>query len=189
MIDKTLYEGKWLALRVKNEPDHGIKGYEYVHNVPGNGRGVAVIPYRLTPRRMSGIMGHAIEFLVVHEIIPPWKLSHSMCALTGLVDKPTEPLAFAAARELFEESGYKVEPDSLISLGSSHVSKSSDTTLFLYAVDLTDTDPPVEPPKDGTGLESQLTSSWVIDPYTSLDPVLGLMHSRLVAKLRLKYVD
>ena len=176
MSDTTLHEGKWLALKVKNDPAKGISGYEYVHNVPGNGRGVAVLPFRWreTP---DGPNDEVLEFLTVNEIIPPWKTSLTMCSLTGLCDLATEAPVAAAAREVFEESGYKVEPKELISLGTCHVAKSSDTTLHLFTVNLTDK-VAVEAPKDGPGLEQQLTSTWVVDPYTSMDPVLSVMWAR-----------
>lgn len=187
MSDTVLHEGKWLSLRVKEDPDKGIKGYEYVHNVPGNGKGVAVLPFRWTDTP-DGPDDAVLEFLVVNEIIPAWKTSLTMCALTGLCDKASEAPAETAAREVYEESGYKVEASDLLSLRTCHVSKSSDTTLHTYTVDLTGKTPG-EAPKDGPGLEQQLTTTWVTDPYSSMDPVLSVMWARLTSRLEFQHMD
>lgn len=182
MSDTILYEGKWLRLCERNDPDHGIKGYEFVHNVPGDGQGVAILPYRL----LKFGSNLRIEFLVVNEIIPPWSHEPTMCSLTGLCDSPIETLPVTAARELKEEAGYTIDPSDLHQLGDFHISKSSDTKLTAYSVNLTHASDPPKPTGDGSHLESRLTTSWVKDPYLSPDPVLSAMWARIVTRLKLE---
>lgn len=176
MTDRVLHEGKWLSLRVKDDPDHGIQGYEYVHNVPGDGKGIAVLPFRWldTP---DGPDDERLEFLVVHEIIPPWSLDQSMCSLTGLCEKD-ESLIPTVQREIKEESGYTADLPQIFSLGTCHVSKSADTTLHLYAANLTNAGPPERAVGDGSKLEDRLTHSWTTAPYGSPDPVLSILWAR-----------
>ena len=90
-MDTTiLHAGKRLSVRAKNDPEHGIKDYEYVHTNPGNGRAIAILPFR------TNLVEGGLEYLVAHEVIPPWDVSTTMCALTGLCDQEDENGALVA---------------------------------------------------------------------------------------------
>ncbi len=137
-----------------------INGWEYTTRSQD---GVAILPYRL------GEAGY--QRLLRREIIPCWGEDPVLCAITGLREQGETPEG-TAVRELGEESGFVVVPHDLRRLGACKASKSSTTSLQLYAVDLTGKRPVKEPESgsvEWTFFASDLT----------LDPIVGLLETRL----------
>lgn len=172
-----LYDDKWLQLRsIKNE-DKRILGYTYSHEVRCDGNIVAILPYRIK----DGI----VEILFRFEATPCWEMDiNVMSSLTGGVD-PGDSIEKTVIKELKEESGYVINKNELIELGTSFGIKSSDTIYHLFAVDLTDRerDQELEVEND---LEEQSYCEWLpIDDalYECRDPFVAQMYTRLV-KLR-----
>ena len=118
--DPTVWKGKYLSIRKKDG------WYEYLHD--GNAMLVIVLGYRR-------LAVDQWQFLGRYETCPPHSDGLALCALTGGIEEGEEPIA-AAARELEEESGIKIEQDKFTSLGTARPSKASDSTAYFFAVSL-----------------------------------------------------
>lgn len=126
VTDRYLYKNPWLSLKEMNGP---TGPYVYSHEERSKGAIVVVLPFR---KNEDG----GYQLLVRHEYTPPWGMDALfMSSITGGVDEG-ESMAEAASRELKEETGYAIHAEELIPLGSCHGVKSSDTSYFLYAVDV-----------------------------------------------------
>jgi 8-oxo-dGTP pyrophosphatase MutT (NUDIX family) len=86
---------------------------------------VSILPFR--------IKGNRYEFLARLEVCPAHGPNLEWCSITGGVESD-KSLAANVQKELWEESGYQIELDDLISLGQVRPSKSADTTAYLFGV-------------------------------------------------------
>lgn len=115
---KTLWENEWIEIRE-------IDGfYTYMHQKKCDGKAVAVLGFS----KDGKVLGR-------FERVPCHGDGITLCSLTGMVD-PGEEFLDAAVRELEEESGISMPPESLISLGEVRPSKASDTVISLWAVEV-----------------------------------------------------
>lgn len=167
---ETLSENPWLSLKVIREPERGINGYVFSHETRCNGKIIAVLPFRLVDGRY--------EYLIKHEVTPAWSLEPEYSALTGGWEGG-DPVV-TAQLELAEESGYTVDIEQFISLGTSYASKSADTVYHLYTVDLSGA-AKGEVHGDGSRLEQEALSIWCDEGALLLvkDPQVALMLNRL----------
>jgi len=122
--DKVLYADEWLSLRQTGGR------YTYMHEEKSDGKAVAVLGFKTEEDGSYKILGRFEE-------VPPHHDGISLCALTGMVEKGDEPLE-TAVRELSEEAGIEADQDQFENFGTTRPSKASDTTMFLFAVDLSD---------------------------------------------------
>ena len=167
---ETLHANEWVSLRVTRLPDAGVMGYVYSHESRCQGQIVAILPYRVTQGGM--------EYLLKSEVTPCWGYGQVLSAITGGYEG--EDIEDDAVREMFEETGYEVKREELISLGESYASKSSDTVYTLYSVDLTGRTAAV-PVGDGSRLEAESAAVWVTtsDLADIPDPQVSVMYVRL----------
>lgn len=181
VIRTKLFSSGWLDLMIVSVPGRGI-AWEYVHQRKAiNGEGVAVMPWREGGWR-SGV--RQIQYLQRIETIPPWSLEPVSCAITGMRDKKGEEPLETAARELGEESGYWADPVLLRSIGTSRVSKASDTLIHMFTVNLTGVERGEQVQPEG---EAELGDArWV--SYESVigcdDPIAVTMAARIEKDLR-----
>ena len=159
--DKTLYSNEWLSIKQTDD------WYVYMHQEKSDGKGVAVLGYRQ--------IGEDVEFLGRFEQVPCHKDGAVLCSLTGMVERGDNPLE-TAVKELVEESGIEKSSEYFEELGTLRSSKASDTTFFLFAVDLSDTEDKEVYEGDGDGTKGEEGSycKWVSrqDVIQCKDPLL-----------------
>jgi 8-oxo-dGTP pyrophosphatase MutT (NUDIX family) len=143
-LDKVLFHNPYLAVIERD-------GYIFAREVRCNGVIVCLLPFRITPDYP--------EFLARLEICPAHGPELERCSITGGVESG-ESIQEAAFQELWEEAGYRVKVDDLISLGLMRPSKSADTVVHLFAVDVTGQSQS-PPPGDGTRFEATASVEWV----------------------------
>lgn len=169
---KTLYNNKWISLKEISFPEKGIGGYVFSHETRCDGNIVSILPYRLT--------GNGMEFLLRREITPCWHPTDFLISsITGGVD-PGNTIQHTVINELEEEAGYSVDKTGLISLGTCHGAKSSDTVYHLYSVDLTGFERH-EASGDGSALEENASCIWVKVIGDAVDPLVYTLHYRLTS--------
>ena len=123
---------EWVQLRKLKMPSLHINGYTYSHEIRCNGI-VAFLPFRESEQE------DRIEVLLRHEAVPCWEFDTPLhSAFTGGIDEGMTALD-TAVKELKEEAGYEVEPNSnrVINLGKSFGTKSCDTIYHLFAFNVT----------------------------------------------------
>ncbi|MEU1761173.1 NUDIX domain-containing protein [Micromonospora sp. NPDC005652] len=167
---ETLFDNEWLALRAVVDPERGISGYVYSHELRCQGRIVAVLPFADS--------AEGRRYLIRREVTPCWSLEPELSAITGGYEGGD--IADDAVRELAEEAGYAITRDELIPLGDSYASKSSDTVYTLYAVDVTSKEQGVAA-GDGSRLEAEGSTVWLDRTRVAqvLDPQVSTMVLRL----------
>jgi 8-oxo-dGTP pyrophosphatase MutT (NUDIX family) len=143
-LDKILFQNKYLAVIDRD-------GYIFSREVRCDGKIISVLPFR---NRANGM-----EFLARQEICPAHGPELELCSITGGVEAG-ESIQQAAKEELLEEAGYEVNLDELINLGVAQPSKSADTTVYLFAVDISEKTQMVAK-GDGTPLEASGSVQWV----------------------------
>jgi 8-oxo-dGTP pyrophosphatase MutT (NUDIX family) len=170
--ETVLFKNKWVSVIQKDF-------YIFARHDWCNSLGVALLPYRKTA---TGEM----EFLGRFEIFHAHGEEVELCAITGGYDKEGESFADCAARELKEEGGYIVSSDKLLSLGTSKPSKAADSTLHLFAVEITEDTPYETPLGDGTIAEEGSYAKWLSrsELLSSNDPNLLTILVRLEDSLR-----
>jgi ADP-ribose pyrophosphatase YjhB (NUDIX family) len=174
VTDKVLHQNEWLSLHRISDPEGGIGGYVYSHESRCNGLIVAALPYRF---RFS-TQPRCPEFLLRVEVTPCWGLEPIQSAVTGGSEAGETPQT-TMLRELREETGFEVPPDSLILLGQSRGTKSTDTLFVLFAADVTDLEQhPLQ--GDGSALEASATVAWTERPWESIDPLVSMMWAQLI---------
>lgn len=173
----VLAEDKWLSLRSMKVPELGITGYTYTHNPHCHGHAVAVLPF------INGGYDE-MQVLLREEIVPPWGLAPTRCAITGAWDHTGETYHATAARELYEEGGFSVEPEKLIPLGTCRGTKATDIVIHLYAADVTGMTALDTLPGDGSSLEQIASTYWcdVKEAGQSQDPLIGVMLMRYLSR-------
>lgn len=175
---ETLYKNKWIEVLEKTTDVNGK--YVYTHSGWNNGVGVALVPYKIENNEMK-ILGR-------YEICPAHSDEVELCSITGGWDNmETHSIVECAVGELKEEGGYLAKPTDLMSLGVVKASKSSDTDIYLFAVDITHAEA-CEAVSDGTLGEIGAYCDWIEAKQAMFckDPLLGTMMMRLVYELYLK---
>lgn len=155
-MDKTLFENRFLAVIERD-------GYTFSREVRANGHLVSLLPFRDTDQGR--------EYLERIEICPAHSMEPDHYSITGGLENDETPLA-CAATELYEEAGYRVEQTELIDLGTVRPSKSADTVVHLFAVDVTGK-VQHDAPGDGTRWEQNAGVRWVdlAEAITNRDPL------------------
>lgn len=174
MTDVVLCENKWVSLIERTLDGHDP--YVYSHETRCQGRIVALLPYRV--KVVKGIWENTEyrEYLVKSEMTPCWTPERIYSAITGGYEGGD--IADDAVKEMLEETGYVIDKDELISLGTSYASKSSDTVYSLFTVDLTDKQPG---DANGDGTEETQQSVWISGEEIKMiqDPQVSVMYIRL----------
>lgn len=175
--EKVLFESKWVTVVEKTLPNGGK--YIYTKADWCNSHGVAILPYRRSKKS-----GHNIEVLARFELIPSHSDDLELGAIMGGCDHAGEEPVVTAWRELMEEGGYKVPIENIIDLGVSRPSKSTDSTMHLYAVNVNLGHEEVEATGDGTLVEEGGYSKWISldEMIYANEPLLQTMYLRLLHK-------
>ena len=177
----SLYATDWVELRRIRAPELKINGYDFIHEKRCQGNIVAFLPFEKA--------NNEFKFLLRKEAVPCWELDRPLlCSFTGGVDKDLTPYK-CFIKELEEEAGYIVdvqEENRVYDLGVSFSTKSSDSTYWLYAVDITNF--PEEKIRDlyvETELEQASTNEWIDANkiHEAQDPFVSQIVIRLLAQL------
>lgn len=165
-LDKVLFRHPYLAVIERD-------GYFFVREVRCNGVIVCLLPFRVTPDQL--------EFLARVELCPAHGPELERCSITGGV-APGQSIKETALQELWEEAGYRVEADALMSLGSLRPSKSADTIVHLFAVEVSG-QAQSPPPGDGTRFEATASVEWVNEEQglAIADPLFVAAMARLTS--------
>lgn len=127
MEDKILYQDEIISVR---ETVKENSAYIYTHEEISGGIRILVLPFR---KKRGGR-----QFLLRREFIPCWDSHTDVCGISSkVIDENPEQ---TAANEVKKDAGYEVKVSELIQLGVVSASKSSDTTYYLYGVDLSKKD-------------------------------------------------
>jgi 8-oxo-dGTP pyrophosphatase MutT (NUDIX family) len=143
-LDQTLFRNQHLAVIDRD-------GYTFVHEVRCDGVIVSLLPFQ----QKDG----ELQFLARREICPAHGPDPERCSITGGLE-PNKSVEETACLELFEEAGYHATVNELINLGQVRPSKSADTVVHLFAVDVTGTTS-ATPPGDGSRFEAGASVEWV----------------------------
>lgn len=171
---EVLFATPWIEMHRMKDPEQGVNGYDYVHEIRCKGNIVAVLPYR---RAENG----EFEYMVRHEVTPCWGMEPVLASTTGGCEE--EDFREDAVRELKEEAGYDVTIADMIELGTCRGTKSSDTVYHLYTCDLTGKDAG-EITGDGSEMEAKAWSTWESDFANDIqDPMLGMCLVRMQERL------
>lgn len=171
------FHSKWISVQEKTL-DNGGK-YLYSTSPWCNSQGVAIVPFRRTS-------DNELEFLGRFELCPAHSDDIELGAIMGGMDKEDEEANVTAWRELIEEGGFKVPLENVIPLGTSRPNKSSDTTMYLFAVDLDLGYEKVEATGDGTLVEEGGYSDWISfeDLAYAKEPLLQTIVLRLISNAK-----
>ena len=167
--DPVLWEDEWLAIKQ-------VDGwYTYSHSIKSDGKGVAVLAYCKEP---------SLKVLGRYENTPCHGDGVALASLTGMVDHGGEGELETAVRELEEEAGVVADKENFKDLGTSRPSKSSDTTMYLYAVEVEFKEGKLTGSGDGTKGEDGAYCKFVSlkDAIESKDPILATMVARLLTR-------
>lgn len=164
MADEILFENKFLAIINRD-------GYTFVREVRADGMIVSVVPFRDHDGNRN--------YLARLEICPAHGDDLERCSITGGMEKGDTPDR-RAAEETWEEAGFRVREEALMPLGIVRPTKSSDTTVYLFAVNVTDMQQAVAK-GDGTKWEIGASSEWLsyADAATVQDPLFATAILRL----------
>jgi len=143
-MDRVLFRNQYLAVIDRD-------GYTFSREVRCDGVLVAVLPFR--------IQGDTVEFLARLEVCPAHGPEPELCSITGGLE-PRKTVIESAQQEVWEEAGYAVKIPELVSLGQVCPSKSADTLVYLFAVDVTAKCQHVAL-GDGSYLEKNAAVKWV----------------------------
>jgi hypothetical protein len=166
---EALKSTKWLDLKMVTDPKNGVIDYVYSHEVCCNGKKIVVLPYRITKGN--------IEFLLRSEITPCWNLTKNViCSITGSVESG-EPIDTVLA-ELREEAGYITTEEEIVFLSTMFGIKSSDTTYYIYTIDLSGRE---EKSNQDKGINQTSFCFWTKNINQSEDP---FVYSALIKTLQ-----
>jgi len=181
---EVLCKTKWLSLRRMIDPENGVHGYDYSHEIRCDGKIVSILPYRYKTR--MGVNNpnekYGVEFLLRKEVTPCWGMEQKISSITGGVenDDPIE----TALHEIAEEAGYEVERNEIKFLDISYGIKSSDTKYYLYTVDLTGKEKTLEADGDGSELEKMAECFWSDTIEDAVDPFVYVLHYKILELLK-----
>ena len=149
-IAKTvvLKETEWVSLYDRD-------GYIYSHESRCyKNATVAILPFR--------IHNNKLQLLIRYEYTPSHYVNKQMeaTAITGGYDDSSITIADTAVKELLEEGGYRADINQLIPFDWCWEGKASDTKVYLYAIDLTDTLERETPKGDGSEGEVGAYCKW-----------------------------
>lgn len=177
-------------LELRQISTHGIN-YYYSHDAKFDGEIVAIIPYTRVGDKHDGLVVDKV--LIRSEMVPCWNVdeNHYKCITGGVEEKhrkldDTIYSRYCAIDELKEEAGYQVNNYDFIYLGECFVSKSSDTLVHLFGIDLTDKDRDIEPEGDGSELEKISDSFWVDLDDPIIESIKDPLFFTLICKLLYK---
>ena len=169
--DQYLFFNKWLSLKKLMGP---TGEYVYSHEERCDGNIVVVLPFRTAENKGS-------EVLARMEYTPCWNADElNLSSITGGVDKG-EDAATAAVRELYEETGYQVQLEDMVSLGTSYGVKSSDTIYHLFAVNVSDIEGSGNDEVAKDKNEKKSYNTWITNLEGVVDPLLYTVHTRWLA--------
>ena len=168
-IDEILHKGNFTSYRKLINKEKGVNGYEYLHEDRCNGNIISILPYRLNNDIVR--RDNPYDFLLRYEMTPCWDMEKNVySSITGGVDIGDDVVE-SVLKELKEEAGYTVTKDELIYLGTCFGTKSSDTTYYLFTVNLSYKEEG-EATGDGSYLEDQAHCEWVDDISVAEDPLV-----------------
>lgn len=174
---ETLFENKWVTVLEKETEKNG--NYTYTHKPWCNGVAVAILPYKQKSVDDISILGR-------FEICPAHSDDTELCSITGGFDnKEIFTIYECVLNELMEEGGYKAEVEHLINLGTVRPSKSSDTLMYLFAINIDQEGiEECEATTDGTVGEIGAYCKWVDieDAIECKDPLVSTMIIRMLTK-------
>jgi ADP-ribose pyrophosphatase YjhB (NUDIX family) len=176
--DTMLFENKWFSV-VERELDNGIK-WTFGTHPWCNAGGVAILPFKQEVYNERGIGYTELSFLGRVEICPAHSDEPALCVVAGGMDKDGETPIQVAVRELAEETGFIARTKDMISLGAVRPSKGTDTTMHLFAVDVTNLER-AEASGDGSLIEQLASTKWIRkrEAVFSKDPLLVTCVARL----------
>ena len=166
---KILHDNKWIQLREIDE-------YVYSHEKRCGGAIVAVLPFK--------VVGNTFHYLARMEATPCHQNDEiKFTSITGGVDNGD--IKGTVINELKEEAGVVATEDELIDLGFVYPSKSQDTKVYLFAINVTDKEIG-EALGDGSRHEANAYVEWS-DDFNKLlyctDPFNVVITARLMTKL------
>jgi len=171
---ETLYENEWVSLKRAVDPAKGIKGYVFSHEKRCNGEIIAILPYRYSEDAEDGV-----QFLLRKEVTPCWSMKQEISSLTGGME-PQLLHSALATKELWEEAGYAIHVDKLVSLGTCRGTKSCDTVYHLFTVDLSEVKRTGKGEGDGSELEKKAHCYWTDNIDEAVDPMVYVMYHRML---------
>jgi len=125
-MNKILHDNKWIQLLETDD------GYVYSHEKRCGGEIIAVLPFSVT----KSMKGHVFRYLKRMEATPCHEGDQiKFTSITGGVENGD--IKGTVIMELKEEAGVDATEDELIDLGFVYPSKSQDTKVYLFAVDIT----------------------------------------------------
>ncbi len=146
--DRVIFSTRWIA--VKESP----KGFQYLERKGKDS--VAVFLLRKSgenPERYDVLIRH--QHLCIDNREVNGRLKLFPCPITGALDEGESPEA-AAIREVYEETGYRVQ---VLPLGKYIVGTQVNEVCYLYYANVTGMKPD-EAQQDGTYLESIGSNEW-----------------------------
>ena len=175
MKTEILCDNEWLQLKLMTDPENGVGGYVYSHEIRCKGTIIAVLPYRLI-NHSSDESCFQVQFGLRRETTPCWSMQPKLSALTGGLE-PGLTVEETVIEEIREEAGFVVKNTDLTFLGTCFGTKSTDTIYHLYTVDVTDL-PQVPATGDGTRLDAEGIIEWHNEVYDADDPIVAMMFLR-----------
>jgi len=125
-MDKILHDNKWIQLLETDD------GYVYSHEKRCGGEIIAVLPFKL----VKTLTGDVFKYLARMEATPCHEGDKlKFTSITGGVEECG--IKASVIMELREEAGVIATEDELIELGFIYPSKSQDTKVYLFAMDIT----------------------------------------------------
>ena len=174
MSDKILHDNKWIQLLETDD------GYVYSHEKRCGGEIISVLPFK----RVEGEDGDEFHYLARMEATPCHEGDEiKFTSITGGVEECG--IKASVIMELKEEAGVIATEDELIDLGFVYPSKSQDTKVYLFAVDITGKEVG-EAVGDGSKHEASAYVEWSSDEEALLnctDPFNIAITARLAMKL------
>ncbi|MDX2162922.1 MAG: NUDIX domain-containing protein [bacterium] len=169
MADKVVCETPFVSLIERD-------GYVFSHENRCDGQIVAILPFKGKGKRR--------QYLARLEVCPAHSPHIEPCSITGGVN-PGEGVRETALHELLEEAGYTVQDADLIALGTVRPSKSADTTVHLFAVNIKGMQAGIAT-GDGTKFEEGAGTAWVdyAQAMDNKDPLFITAIARLNAQER-----
>ena len=166
---ESIYENEWLSLRKLDD-------YIYSHETRCNGKIVAILPFIPEP----------FQYIARYEATPCIENDQiRFCSITGGVEENN--VEGTVIMELKEEAGIIAKESELIKLGTIYPSKSQDTVVYLFGIDITGKEIG-EATGDGSNHETNAyvkLENDISKLITCKDPLNVVMFSRLLLLKRI----